>query len=126
MTAMCGTTLVIAGAARLTSIRVAFSGIGSNSSSAAIRLTIPTIAASGANSRMPKVSASAARPPSRSHLFCEPPEPLLEGGRGQRIAREDIAQGAEHRDAGGEHPAARGDRDALPAHHTLGTEREGR
>ena len=47
---------------------VALSGIGSNSSSAAIRVTMPTIASSGANTRMPNSQrqggeAAKAQPP---------------------------------------------------------------
>ena len=49
---------------------------------------------------------------------------LTRGYCRQRIAGEDVAQGAEHRHDRGQHPAARGDRDALPSHHALGTERE--
>ncbi len=90
---------------------------------------MPGIAASGAASRIAVAAARQARPASARARGRAPRLPrhagaLARGDRGERVAREDVAQRAEHRDDRGEHPAAGGDRDALPADDALGADRE--
>ena len=108
ITATCGTALVIPGAMRRTSASVAFSGIGSSSSSAATRNTMPSTAAFGAASRIAVAAARQTAPPSASQRVpLSVPAPSFSRDRRERLARDDVFERAQHRHRGGEHPAAR-------------------
>src|ERR1700722_3227078 len=61
ITAMCGTALTIVGAIRRTNASIHVSGSASNANSAPISVTIPTIAAWGAASRITSVATKHTR-----------------------------------------------------------------
>ena len=127
--ATCGTGLVIARASRSTSASVAPSTSGSSSSSAATQQHHPGIAASR-RGEQDRGRGGEARQPGERRAACRPRAAAgaLDRARRsrprERIAREDVAQRAEHRHDRREHPARDRDRDALPADDALRADRE--